>query len=278
MRINKDYFLPLVEEFCKTAKALGSGVYPKHALFVPYTFENYQSAPKKIFYIGRDSEGWIKFDEMMGDFENGNLDSYLEKNANVVTAQGENDDNTEYHDVHSLREGWNINNKWTFWTYCQKLHLYITKGYENVDITNLTEADYQTIEQMGYGNLNAIEHDGTLKKDRDGKCWWDLIADKEKFHQLRLASRKLDRIKHILDAYSPDLIIILNWEERPDVFEGIKETWLKEYYIDKLRAVYSIEGYDTKILWSNHPNARSISVFDRIRLIGDTAKELLNIK
>lgn len=277
MRINKNYFLPLVEEFCKTAKALGSGVYPKHALFVPYTFENYQSAPKKIFYIGRDSEGWIKFDEMMRDFENGNLDSYLEKNTNVVTAQGENDDNTEYHDVHSLREGWNINNKWTFWTYCQKLHLYITKGYENVDITNLTEDDYQTIEQMGYGNLNAIEHDGTLKKDRDGKCWWDLIDDKENFYKLRIASRKLDRIKHILDAYNPDLIIILNWEERDDIFEGLEEKWIEDYYIDKLRAVYTIEGYDTKIIWSNHPNARSISVYERLKLVGDTARELLGL-
>ena len=277
MRINKDYFLPLVEEFCKTATELGPSVYPRHALFVPYTFEAYHSAPKKIFYVGRDSEGWIKFDEMMMDFENGDLDNYLEKNSNVVTVQGENDDNTKTHDVHSLREGWNINNKWSFWTYCQKLHLYITKGYENVDIRNLTNDDYLTIEQMGYGNLNAIEHDRTLKKDRNGIRWWDNISDKKRFHHLRLASRKFDRIKHILDAYNPDLIIILNWEERDDIFEGLEKEWIKKYYIDKLRAVYRIEGYDTKILWSNHPNAWSISVYERLKIVGDTARELLGL-
>ena len=271
MRINKDYFLPLVEEFCKTVVEIGEEAHPENGLFIPYTFENYKSAPKKIFYVGRDTAGWVKFDEMIRDFHRGELSCYLDKNSNVVTAQGNNQDGT---DEHSLRDNWNKNNKWTFWTYCQKLHLYITKGYFGVDITRLTDEDYQVIEQMGYGNLNSIEHD----KGQKSMGVWSKIADKEKFHQLRLASRKLDRIKHILDAYSPDLIIILNWEERPDVFEGIKETWLKEYYIDKLRAVYTIEGYDTKILWSNHPNARSISVFDRIRLIGDTAKELLNIK
>ena len=277
MRINKTYFLPLVEDFCKTAAELGPSAYPRHALFVPYTFEAYHSAPKKIFYIGRDSEGWIKFDEMMRDYENGELDRYLEKNSNVVTVQGENDDNTETHDVHSLREGRNMNNKWSFWTYCQKLHLYITKGYETVDLRNLTDDDYQTIEQMGYGNLNAIEHDRTLKEDRGGDNWWSLIGDKKKFHQLRLASRKLDRIKHIIEAYNPELIIILNWEERPDIFEGLQEIWLEDYYIDTLRRVYTLEGYDTKILWSNHPNARSISVYERLKIVGDTARELLGL-
>ena len=277
MRINKEYFLPMVEEFCKKIIELVPECYPPHALFLPYTFENYSSAPHKIFYMGRDTEGWIKFEEMINDYKCGNLDHYLEKNTNVVTVQGENDDDTSTRDVHSLREGWNVNNKWSFWTYCQKLHLYITRGLKNVDITNISDDLYQTIEQMGYGNLNSIEHDATLKKKREGIRWWDHIGDKKKFQQLRIASREFDRIKHILDVYAPDLIIILNWEERPDIFDGVNETWIKDYYIDKLQAVYTIEGYDTKIIWSNHPNARSISVYDRIELIGGTARELLGI-
>ena len=52
MRINKEYFLPLVEEFCKAAYEIGPEGYPRHGLFVPYTFENYHSAQKKIFYMG----------------------------------------------------------------------------------------------------------------------------------------------------------------------------------------------------------------------------------
>lgn len=270
MRINKEYFLPLVEEFCREAEQIGDDAYPDHGLFIPYTFENYHSAPKKIFYVGRDTAGWVKFDEMMQDFKRGELSNYLDKNSNVVTVLGKNQNGT---DEHSLKENWNTSNKWNFWTYCQKLHLYITKGYTNVNITKLDDDDYQIIEQMGYGNLNSIEHDNSQKS----MGIWDKIVDKYKFHQLRLASRKFDRLKHILDAYAPDLIIILNWENRDDVFEGLKFEWHKDYYIEGLRAMYSIEGYDTKILWSNHPNARSISVYDRIKIIGDTAKELLGI-
>ena len=74
MPVNKQYFLPLVEEFCKKAVVLGEESYPPHGLFVPYTFEKYEEAPIKIFYVGRDTYGWISFDEMMQDFKNGELD------------------------------------------------------------------------------------------------------------------------------------------------------------------------------------------------------------
>lgn len=274
MRINKEYFLPLVEDFCKAAEEIGSEGYPRHGLFVPYTFENYQTAQHKIFYVGRDTYCWIKFDEMMKDYINSSLNKYLDKNSNVVTVQG---DNCDLSDTHSLK-GWNINNKWDFWRYSQKLHLYITRGLKDIDITKLTAEEYDSIEQMGYGNLNCIEHDRTLKniKYADGTCW-ELIGDKSKFYELKLVSRKLDRIKHILDAYNPDLIIIMNWEDRMDIFEGLEVNEIKDFYIDKLRSVYEIPQYNTKVIWTNHPGARSISVYERLALIGDTARELLNI-
>ena len=277
MRINKEYFLPLVEEFCKTAYEIGPEGYPRHGLFIPYTFENYHSAQKKIFYIGRDTFGWIKFKEMMEDYKNGLLNEYLDKNSNVVTVQGKNESSS---DTHSLKEEWNKNNKWDFWKYSQKLHLYINLGKKDTDITKLTDDEYQIIEEMGYGNLNSLEHDRTLQTldyyGTDKKCW-DVIQDKDKFNELRQASRRLDRIKHVLDAYRPDLIIIMNWEDRMDIFEGLEINEIKDFYIDKLRSVYEIPEYNTKVIWTNHPGARSISVYERLALIGDTARDLLNI-
>ena len=164
--------------------------------------------------------------------------------------------------------------------YSQKLHLYITLGMTDIDITQLTDDEYQIIEEMGYGNLNSIEHDRTLQAldyyGTDKKCW-DVIQDKDKFNELRRASRKLDRIKHVLDAYRPDLIIIMNWEDRMDIFEGLEINEIKDFYIDKLRSVYEIPEYNTKVIWTNHPGARSISVYERLALIGDTARELLNV-
>ena len=91
MRINKEYFLPLVEDFCEAAEEIGSDGYPRHGLFIPYTFENYHSAQKKIFYMGRDTAGWIKFEEMIEDYKNGSLNEYLDKNSIVVTVQGKNE-------------------------------------------------------------------------------------------------------------------------------------------------------------------------------------------
>lgn len=276
MRINKEYFLPLVEDFCKAAEEIGPEGYPRHGLFVPYTFENYHSAQNKIFYIGRDTFGWIKFKEMMEDYKNGLLNEYLDKNSNVVTVQGKNESSS---DTHSLKEEWNKNNKWDFLKYSQKLHLYINLGKKDIDITKLTDEEYQVIEEMGYGNLNSIEHDRTLQNIKVGtdKTCWEMIQDKVKFRQLRRVSRGLDRIKHILDAYRPDLMIILNWEDRMGIFQGLEVKEIKEYYIEKLRAVYEIPEYGTKVIWSNHPNARSISVYERLSLIGDTARELLHI-
>lgn len=273
MRINKEYFLPLLEEFCRTAEQIGEDGYPEHGIFIPYTFENYTTAPIKIFYVGRDTYGWVKFDEMMQDFHQEELSSYLDKNSNVVTVLGKNQDGT---DEHSLKDNWNTNNQWTFWSFCQKLHLYITKGYTDIDITELDCEDYQVIEQMGYGNLNSIEHDETLKKFTK---WYKF--DKSKFRELRHASRKFDKIKHILKAYAPDLIIILNWEERDDVFDGLQYEWHKDLFVDKRKAIYTIEGYTTPIIWSIHPNNfkfNSVHPEDMIKSIGDTAKELLNKK
>lgn len=271
MPVNKQYFLPLVEEFCKKAVDLGAESYPPHGLFVPYTFEKYEEAPIKIFYVGRDTYGWISFKEMMQDFKNGELGNYLQKNSNVVTVRGRNQVDA---DEHSLKEGWNKNNRWSFWTFCQKLHLYITMHKKDVDLRELTDADYQSIEQMAYGNLNSIEHDRTLQKMGN----MARIADISKFQLLRDESRKIDRLRHIIEAYSPDLIIVLNWEERDDVFEGLEYRWEEQWYEDKLRAVYNIAGYKTKVLWSLHPahfSYESINPCDMIEYLGNTARELL---
>lgn len=217
----------------------------------------------------------------MNDYQDQKLTHYIEKNSNVVTVQGRNEDGS---DTHSLREGWNVTHSIDFWKFCQRLHLYIRTGREDFEITQLTNDEYDIIEEMGYGNLNTIEHDNTLKKgrkDKDGNTidgdWYRI--NREKFYQIRQASREIDKLKHLLEAYNPDLIIILNWEERKDVFEGLSETWVEDQYIEGIRAVYTLANKSTKILWTSHPNARKCgSPYERIKLLGDTARKLLGIE
>lgn len=282
MRVNKQYYLPLLTKFCEEAEKIGNGAFPRHGIFIPYTFENYDSAPIKIFYVGRDTAGWITFQEMMDDHRIGKLDDYLEKNSNVVTVQGENINGS---DTHSLREGWNVDNRCDFWRFCQKLHLYIVDDQMNVDITQLSEDDYKIIEQMGYGNLNSLEVYQTLKNNKYAeKTLWEMVGDKKKLRTLRKRSRELDKIKHILDAYEPDLIIILNWSGKPEiVFKDLdtkNDSILYSEEKGKQRSVFTIDGYKTKIVWSIHPNSfgrQSVSPNEMLIRIGDTAKELLRI-
>lgn len=282
MRINKQYYLPLLTKFCEEAEKIGNEAFPRHGIFIPYTFENYDSAPIKIFYVGRDTAGWIKFQEMMDDYRTEKLGDYLEKNSNVVTVQGENINGS---DTHSLREGWNINNHWDFWRFCQKLHLYIIDNQANIDITKLSARDYQLIEQMGYGNCNCLEVYHTLRNNKfEGRTLWELVNDKTKLRALRQESRELDKIKNIIEAYEPDLIIILNWSGKPGILlkeldtENVSNLYCEDK--GKQRSVFTIEGYKTKILWSIHPNSfgrQSVSPNDMLLMLGDTAKKLLNL-
>lgn len=275
MSINQKYFLPRVDEFCKQAENIGEEGFPDSGLFIPYTFKHYDTAPKKIFYVGRDSAGWIGFQEMMSDFKNGVLCDYLEKNSNVVTVQEKRGK-----DKHNLKEDWK-SNKAEFLPFCQKLHIYITTGRFIEDIHSLKDEDYQLIEQMGYGNLNSLEHDETLKKlPKDNPIWYRI--DRKKFYQLRQASRQLDRLIHIIEAYHPDLIIILNGEDREDVFNGlqIKDVMHRNITQKVKRDIYTIEGYSTQVLWSIHPVSfkfHSITQEMMIKSLGDTARELLSL-
>ena len=90
--INKNFYRKFVLEFCKKLQQIPEECHPESGIFIPYTFDKYTEAEKKIFFVGIDTAGWIKTTEMLNDFSNNNIDSYLEKNSKVVTVQGENQD------------------------------------------------------------------------------------------------------------------------------------------------------------------------------------------
>ena len=93
--INKEHYAKEVKGFCEIAKKLPKDCQPESAIFAPYTFEKYAEAPKRIFFVGIDSAGWINFKEMLEDYNNNNVEHYLEKNTKVVSVQGENKDGTD---------------------------------------------------------------------------------------------------------------------------------------------------------------------------------------
>lgn len=254
--INVEYFKPMLEKFVSENKQLfiESG-YP-WGLFVPYVFPNYRNAPLKIFYVGRDTYYWQEIELMLDAFDNGNLESYLLENASAVDLE--------------KRLNWG-NGSGAFWSFVNKLHLYIRTG-QIKDLNNLTEEDRAILQEVGYGNVNCMELDDTLFYPNK-EAWNKEDFDLNKLYLLRKQSKVFDHISHIINAYSPDVVIILNWDSNGDYYiEGTDLIWQKELNIDSLQAVYLPEKSRTKVIWTSHPfrfPRLGVKRDDMIRKLGD---------
>lgn len=232
--INRAFYLPLVQRFFKETQQLYSCGYP-YGPFIPYAMPRYQEAPLKVFYLGRDTYYWAPRDRFLESMRNGKPEDYLKANCDVLKAD-------------DILNGYN-NNSGSFWNFVAKLHLFIRTGHYFEDINALGSREKQLIEEIGYGNLNGIE----VRKTLENEGTWQEITSVADYHKLRQSGKVFEKIKNLLEAYHPDFIVIMNWEERDDIFEGLNVHWLKDYYMDSVQAVYEIEGYDTKIIWTAHP-------------------------
>ena len=247
--VNVEYYKPLLNDFLKENKELfiQSG-YP-WGLFIPYTLPNYNQAPIKIFYVGLDTYYWVEKKIMLESFNKNRIDEYFEVNQSAVTMET------------TLNWG---NAAGAFWSFVDKLHLYIRTG-ELKDLTNLEDKDKEIIKEVGYGNINCMELDNTLfNKEQEvspNKC------DLEKLYALRQQSWRFDKISHILNAYKPDIIVILTWSGSEDYID-VEHTWLEEYFKYNLHSVYSIKDYDTKVIWSSHPR--------RFSFIGENQESMVH--
>ena len=256
--INIPYFRPLLEDFCKSVSDVDAELVP-YGAFLPHVFStSYYKADKKIFYLGRDTYGWLRFDRMMSLYKGGKLWKYL----NEVTYEVDADKALEWKNAAGA-----------FWPFVLKLHIYIRTGKYVEDLMALEEDSDErlSLNEIGYGNMNSMELLQSLKDE-------DAYVDEEVYSKVKELSAPLDRIKHILDAYSPDFIFIFNWVEADEIFEGLNVTWHERHYIDDKLAVYTIEGYDTKIIWSSHPHRFSYlgeNTESMVRLLGDKLSELI---
>lgn len=256
--INIRYFRPLLENFCKSVSDVDTELVP-YGAFLPHVFStSYYKADKKIFYLGRDTYGWLRFDRMMSLYKEGKLWKYL----NEVTYEVDADKALEWKNAAGA-----------FWPFVLKLHIYIRTGKYVEDLLQMEEDSDErlSLNEIGYGNMNSMELLQSLKDE-------DAYVDEEVYAKVKELSAPLDRIKHILDAYSPDFIFIFNWVEADEIFEGLNVTWHEKHYIDDKLAVYTIEDYDTKIIWSSHPRRFSYlgeNTESMVRLLGDKLSELI---
>lgn len=238
--INKEYHLPLLKEFCDKTISLFDGVYDQGP-FIPYTMPYYNNAPVIIMYVGRDTYNWEPFETLKKAYQENNLNDYLEANTKCV-------------DVDKMLT-WK-NNTGSFWNMVDKLHLLIRTGKYFQDITSIGATEKNILKEIGYGNLYSKEVLQTLQKRYEDP---EIVSSPE-YLEICKAAIPFGMLKSMIEAYHPDCIFVLSWIEDMDFLIDTDFKWQKDWFIDdnenkKYRAVYLSEQYNTKVIWTIHPNA-----------------------
>lgn len=258
--MNQAVLISELQAFCSnTLQYYGCG-YP-YGPFIPYTMPNYDRTEKKIFYIGRDTNGWVEKSCLEASFQENNLNRYIDANSNVVSIENIVDPSWTY-------------NPTSFWGFVSRLHLLISTGIYKTDTGCLTDNEKNALSQLGYGNLHSIELPDTL-----GDVY-ESISPKSSFETICKEAHRFEKIKLILDLYAPDYIFILSWSNREDIFEGLQSINHQEWYKDGILSVYTIKGYRTKVLWTSHPRRFSylgVRSEDAINMLADTLAKLREI-
>lgn len=259
--INIPYFLTRLKEFCEQTLEDYSCGYDLGP-FIPYVMPRYYESNLKIMYCGRDTYWWCPYEKLLSAYRNNSLQDYLKDNINCV-------------DVDKMLE-WK-NNSGSFWTFVDKLHLYIRTHKYIDDITQISDDEYKILEEIGYSNLFSIELPNTLQKEERGV--WNSFSDEDqvKYWNISRSAAKFENIKTLIDAYSPDILIITSWTDKDDFFEGTDFEWQKDYFEEGIRSVFLSKTYKTKVIWTCHPNRfkfLSTNIPEMCTYIGDTVYRL----
>ena len=105
-----------------------------------------------------------------------------------------------------------------------------------------------TLNEIGYGNLYSIEKRETLRNKGE---WNDIVNHKE-YRKILKAAECFEGLHTIVEAYEPDYVAVLSWEEHKFV-DKISTIWRNDLSVEGIVEVSDIPGRRTKLLWSNHP-------------------------
>lgn len=260
--VNKQYYLPLLKDFCNKTISLYEGAYDQGP-FIPYVMSNYDGAPIKNMYVGRDTYYWEPFETLHKAFIEGALDKYLDANIKCVTTD--------------TMLKWK-NNSGSFFNTIEKLHLLLRTSKYVSDITTIGKKEKDILEEIGYGNLFSIEIPQTIKKRYEDNTY---LPPKE-YWEICNAAKPFETLKSMIEAYDPDCVFVFSWiDKENDFFEGTDYTQQKEWFEDGFRAVYTSKQYHTKVIWTLHPNRFSFlrtSVEEMCYYLADTYHQISLLK
>lgn len=125
---------------------------------------------------------------------------------------------------------WN-NNNGSFWNFVAKLHLLIRTGRYFNDSNSIDSKEKHLIEEIGYGNLNNIKLRQTFQKEGT----LPEITSNSDYKELQKTGLLFVKVKTILEAYHPDLIIILSTQAREEMFDDLQLYLLENYDKEHLK-------------------------------------------
>lgn len=247
----REYYRHRLPDFLSEIDSFGDIGYP-YGVFLSHPLPEYDNAKKKVFYIGRDTNGWIDFSEMMELYHKDRIMDYIDNQWPTSPEE---------------MAGWG--NKMTFWTVVFKLHIYLSHGIILPRLEDYSEEQKRCLLELGFGNMNSVEVPSSMQNDGS---WVDI--DEEKYWAFKNSSRRFDRLKDILDLYHPVIVYIFSWTDDNIFIQGlelVEDLSLRE---DHWRAVYTIKGYGTQLVWTSHPTyfSRRITrdVNKVVKYLGDT--------
>lgn len=212
----------IIEDFKnKIADAKKDGLPCPH---IPGVGLNYYKAKYKFAFCGIETYGW----ESLSDFFNQPIDELIGMTDKYLN-------NLDY-----LK--WMSNDHATFWAFILK---FFAKFY-NIDFTKLKKGEYKDIlTSFVWANCNSLErYEVSSKANGAEHCDWEFVKN---------SSKDFDNVNHIIDAFKPKVIFILNTKiDKENYFKDISilkdtsfenETRFIEFQSNSIPYIYY---YDSK--------------------------------
>lgn len=250
-------FKPLLQQFCEETMHLQIDE-NFSSVFLPNTMDGYDTAKKKIFYFGRDTNGWCNISLLRKYYQSNQLEKYIEANDKFLKKKEFLFSKT--------------NTEFSFWNLVINLHLCLKgiKEFVKVDATFFNSKYASLIDDFGYGNSNALE----VKQNLINQGIWKNL-NIPSYLEIKSKSAIFDKLIHTINAYQPDNVVIFNWTKKYEPFlEGLEYRIEKTSKVNEHFWIIELKDSNTRIIRTLHPRTLIYSYANINTFINDISDHI----